>query len=295
MRRLWIERRKAYAACLAKMKVYIEDHEHPDTTIGDVPCRKLGELKNGQQRHFAIGDQAARVFVVADQLSRNLYNEFVRVPAGREDVFLSGQNRLKPSAGNPFHFDGVKDEDVLENRKRVSRKGSKVLIAAVIVGILAGAVIGGMVGSAILSNVPETVRLEAREIRGMQIVLPEIYEPQEMSGYAACYTGPDAAVFLLQEKFSLMQGFADLTVEEYGAMVLANNQFDQSVELRQEEGLTVFDYEYTSPEGDSFYYYTVLCKGPDAFWMVQFASPVKNAEEMVTYFRQWAKTVTFQA
>ena len=169
MRRLWIERRKATAACLVKMKVYIEDPENPDITIGDVPCRKLGELKNGQQRHFAIDEQPARVFVVADQLSRNVCNEFIRIPGGREDVFLTGQNRLKPWAGNPFRFDGEQEPEVLENRKQVERKGSRVLVASIIVGLIAGAVIGGVIGASILADVPDTVRLESRQVRELQM------------------------------------------------------------------------------------------------------------------------------
>ncbi len=293
MRRLWIERRKATAACLMKMKVYIEDRENPDTTIGDVPCRKLGELKNGQQRHFAIDEQPARVFVVADQISRNVYNEFIRIPGGREDVFLTGQNRLKPSAGNPFYFDGVEDLEVLENRKKVGRKGSRLLLAAVIVGLIAGAVIGGVIGASILADVPDTIRLEPRQVRELQIVLPETMEQLDMAGYTACYGSSEAAVFLLREDFALLPGAGEMTLEEYGGLVLANNGLKGIAQLRQEEGLTVFDYAYEDGSGNTYCYYTVLCKGPDAFWIVLFSAPENNAGEMLPYFRQWARTITF--
>lgn len=293
MRRLWIERQKATAACLAKMKVYIEDHENPDTTIGDVPCRKLGELKNGQQRHFAIDEQPARVFVVADTVSRNVYNEFVRIPGGWEDVFLTGQNRLKPWAGNPFHFDGEQEPEVMENRKRTGRNGSRILLAAIIVGLIAGAVIGGVIGASILADVPDTVRLETRQVRDLQIVLPETMELQDIAGYTACYDSPEAAVFLLREDFSLLPDAQNLTLEAYGALVLANNGLEEVAQLRQEEGMTVFDYVYADGSGNAYSYYTVLCKGSDAFWIVLFSAPEKNAAEMFPYFRQWAKTITF--
>lgn len=294
MRRLWIERQEAYAACLAKMKVYIEDHENGDTMINDLPCRKLGDVKNGQQKHFAISEDAAKVFVVADKASRNLYNEFVRIPAGREDVFLSGRNVLEPFAGNPFHFDGTADAEVVENRKQGSRRGARLMLAAVIVGILAGAIGGGMIGTAMILGDFQPAQLETYEVQGVRITLPDEFEKQAVAGYTACYSTADTAVFLLREDFSLMEGFADLSLEEYGAMVLSNNGFDQTVTLRQEEGLTVFDYEYTNPDsGDTFFYYTVITKGPDAFWMIQFSAPAKNAQEKIPTFQQWAKAVSF--
>lgn len=295
MRRLWIERRKSAAACLMKMKVYIEDRENPDTTISDVPCRKLGELKNGQQRRFSIGEQPARVFVVADQISRNVYNEVIRIPGGEEDVFLSGQNLFKPMEGNPFHFDGEQEPEVLENRQRVSRTASKLLVTAVIVGILAGAVIGGIIGVFTLAGGPDPVRLESRQVRGLQIALPETMEQLDMAGYTASYGSSEAAVFLLREDFSLLPGASELTMAEYGAMVLANNGLERTTALREEEGMTVFDYTYADGNGNAYRYYTVLCKGPDAFWIVLFSAPEKDAEELFPAFRQWAKTITFAA
>ncbi len=50
MRNLTILRRKKAAAALGKMKVYIEDPFSNELDIKDVPCRKLGELKNGVEK-----------------------------------------------------------------------------------------------------------------------------------------------------------------------------------------------------------------------------------------------------
>lgn len=296
MRRLWIERQEAMAGCLAKMKVYIEDHENGDTVINDVPCRKLGEVKNGQQKRFTISEDAAKVFVVADKISRNMYNEFVRIPEGREDIFLSGKNYLKPFAGNPFRFDGVTEKETVENRARTERRGSRLLLTLVIIGILAGAICGGVIGTMILLNNPETVAMEDFQVQELQITLAENFEQLEVEGYTACYASSDMAVFLLREDFGLKKGFGDLSVEEYGAMVLANNQVTASAQLRKDGDLTVFDYEYINPDtGNAYYYYTVLAKGPDAFWMVQFSAPAKNAQEHISLFRQWASSIRFAA
>ena len=51
MRNLTIVRRKSFVACLAKMKVYIEDPASNELVINKIPCRKLGELKNGEEKH----------------------------------------------------------------------------------------------------------------------------------------------------------------------------------------------------------------------------------------------------
>ena len=294
MRRLWIERQEATAACLAKMKVYIEDRENGDTVIGDVPCRKLGEVKNGQQKRFSISEDEARVFVIADKASRSLCSECVRIPEGRDDVFLTGRNHYKPSQGNPFRFEGEVRKEAVESRKRSGSKGARLVMTLVIVGILVGAIGGGIIGTALYMNRPEPVALVEFQVEELKLTLTEAFEAVEVEGYTACFASKDAAVYLLREDFALKEGFGDLTVEEYGAMVLKNNQQTASAHLRQEEGLTVFDYGYTNPEtGNAYYYYTVLVKGPDAFWMVQFSAPEKAALDKLPIFRQLAGSIRF--
>ena len=118
MRKLVIKRNKSFAGCLVVMKVYIEDAVASDITIGGVPCRKLGTLKNGETAEFAIGTDAMRVYVIADTLSKEYCNDFYQIPAGEEEVQLSGKNHYNPAAGHPFMFDGVTDRAVIENRKK---------------------------------------------------------------------------------------------------------------------------------------------------------------------------------
>lgn len=292
MRRLWITRRKAAAASLAKMKVYIEDPENGDTEIGGCLCRKLGEIKNDQQKHFNIGMEAAKVYVVADKLSRNLYNEFVQIPEGEDDIFLTGRNYLKPSAGNPFRFDGIDDEEVLENRETGKRRGRAILIAAIIVGILAGAAIGIGVSASLVAAEPQSVAAESFQCQELQITLTEDFVSAEVPGYTACYSAGETAVFLLREDFDAMEGFGELDLEGYGAMVLANNNLDQSVSLEQKDGLTVFARVLTDEEsGAAYYYYCGLYKGQDAFWMVQITTQAEGASEKIPQFRQWLQSV----
>ena len=62
-------------------------------------CRRLGDLKNGEEKTFLVGESAARVFVIADKLSKNYCNEFYPLPEGEEDVVLTGKNCFNLSAG----------------------------------------------------------------------------------------------------------------------------------------------------------------------------------------------------
>jgi len=102
-------------------------------------------------------------------------------------------------------------------------------------------------------------------------------------------------VFLLREDFEAMEGFGDLTLEEYGAMILANNHLD-SVNLETEDGLTVFARVITDEHtGIAYYYYCGLYKGGDAFWMVQITTQAEGASEKIPQFRQWLGSVVLDA
>ncbi len=293
MRRLWITRHKAMAASGAKMKVYIEDYENGDTYIQNTLCRKLGVLKNNQKKHFAIGEEAARVYVAADKLSRDAFCEFVTIPEGQEDVFLSGRNHFQPFAGNPFRFDGVEDAETLENRKRGNKRGKGLLIAAIIVGILAGAGIGVAVSASLLKKTP--VREAALySCRGMQIVMDESFAEQSAPGFAASFVNAETAVRVMREDFSLQEGLEGLTLEEYKDQIFANNGFEASFLREQEADRICFAYTWSDPgTGDRYAFYNVLMKGPDAFWLVQFSAPQEDAADREPVFRQWAGTITF--
>ena len=123
MRNLTIKRRKTFVGCAVKMKVYIEDPYSNDIIINNVSCRKLGTLKNNEEKTFVIEDNAAKVFVIADKLSKNYCNEFYQLPAGSEDVYLTGKNKLNLASGNPFLFDNNDNEEALKNRKKGTKKG----------------------------------------------------------------------------------------------------------------------------------------------------------------------------
>ena len=104
MRKLIIHRDKSLAGCLGRVRVYIEDAQNGEMEIRGKRCRKLGELKNGEEKSFPISDEAAVVFVIADAATRDFCGDVKRIPAGETDVRLSGKNRFDPQNGNPFAF-----------------------------------------------------------------------------------------------------------------------------------------------------------------------------------------------
>ena len=71
MRNLTIKREKSFVGSLAKMKVYIEDPTSNEISINDIPCRKIGDLKNGEEKTFQIDEQEVKIYVIGDKLSKN--------------------------------------------------------------------------------------------------------------------------------------------------------------------------------------------------------------------------------
>ena len=141
MRNLTITRRKSIAGCAMKVQVYIKDEVAGDLMINNVPCRKLGDLKNKEEKTFCIGTEETVLFVIVDKLSRNLCNDCYTIPAGEEDVALSGRNQFNPFAGNPFCFDGNNDP---ESKKR--RNKSKWLFVLIVCACVIGGLFVGKVG-----------------------------------------------------------------------------------------------------------------------------------------------------
>ena len=258
MRNLTIKRNKSFVGCLAKMKVYIADPAG-NIMLNHTPCRKIGDLKNGEEKIFSIDENETTIFVIADQLSKDFCNEFCKIPAGGNDVFLSGKNCFNPANGNAFRFDGVADEEILQNRKKGTRKGMIILIAAAIIGVVAGVMTSLPL---FFNNGSEPLVFSAEE---MQITLTDAFTEATIDGFTACYDSKDVAVLALKESFSMSEDFEDYTLEEYGQLVLQNNGLESYAELQNHSGLTYFEYQNYNPETEEeYYYFSVVYKSTDA-------------------------------
>lgn len=287
MRNLTIKREKRFVASLGKTKIYIEDPENGTLKIGDVLCRKLGELKNGEEKTFPIGTGQAKVFALVDKISRNYSNDCYTISAGEEDVNLSGRHVFSLGAGNPFRFDGITDPATLASRKRGGRIGAAVLIVACVVGLVSGFA-GGR--AAVRNNTkPKDFTVDE-----MTITLTGSFKETKAEGFAAAYGTHEVAVFIVKEPFALAEGFGDLSLEEYGELVIGNNAAAAGAQLQMGEDPLWFSYTYTPPQQEeTYYYHCAMFKSADAFWLVQFATPEDKAEEYMPQFAQWLDSVTF--
>ena len=103
----------------------------------------------------------------------------------------------------------------------------------------------------------------------------------------------DSIVVMLKEEFTLFEeaGYEDMTLSEYADLVIQANSL--SAERKEEEGLTCFTYE-KEQNGKNFEYYATVFKGPDAYWLIQFACETKNFDDFLPDFQKWAKSVTFE-
>lgn len=296
MRNLTIKRAKSFVACLAKMKVYIEDPTSNEITINHTPCRKIGDLKNGEEKTFPIDGHAAKVFVIADTLSKDFCNEYYQLPDGQEDVFLSGKNKYNPANGNAFRFDNNDSEETAANRRRGTRRGLLVLIAAVIVGavigyLIVGAVNGYLVAPGLFSGKKPENKMFSSD--GMTMTLTDEFAEINSENYTVAYGSEKAAVFALKEPFTLADGFENNTLEQYADLVIQANNLS-SAETKTVDGLTGFVYDVGNEEtNDAYRFFSYVYKTDDAFWLVQFVTASQNVEAYTAQITKWAGLVTF--
>ena len=291
MRNLTILRQKYSAGCLSRVKVYIEDHDNGKMTINGVPCRKLGNLKNGEAKTFEIEEQACRIFTIAGPMSKGYTSDCYQLPAGQEDVSLTGRCCFNPAIGNAFRFDNNNDdEEAVANRRRGLKRGWIILAISVTVGAVAGFLIG--IGSGILFGRAPVERTFSES--GMTITLTDRFSKLSLDGFEAAFGSDEVSVFALKEPFTLMEGMADMTPDEYAEITIKNNGLSES-SPSSVNGQVRFSYDVFLEEvNDTVHYVAYVYKTDDAFWMVQFATKASLADEYAARIETWARSVTIE-
>lgn len=280
MRNLTIKRQKSFVACTMRMKVYIEDASNSEITINNIPCRKLGVLKNGGEETFQIDNNEAKIFVIGDKLTKDFCNDFYTVPAGEEDVCLSGKNHYNPFHGNAFLFDGVNDDEVLQKRKKNKRKGIIILIACIIVGVIIGLLPN------LLSN-PKPKVFASTE--GITITLTDEFTRKDHNVFTDMYSSSKVSVAIFKEEYF---NDTNITVSEYGRLFLDVNDL-KSTSLNDIDGMTCFEFSQRNSENKDYSYLGVVFKDTDCFWVVQFAARQEDYDEYRPQFIEWAKTIKY--
>ena len=289
MRNLIIKRTKSFVGCLSKMKIYIEDPTSNEIIINNTPCRKIGDLKNGEEKTFQITEQESKVFVIGDKSTKEYCCEYYQLPDSSDDIVLSGKNKFNPAAGNAFRFDNNESQGIDEYRKQGVHKGVLILIIAVVIGAIAGFL---TTSELFLNKTPDVKNFSSN---GMTIALTDEFTEVDVVNFTAAYESENVFVFALKEAFTLFDGFGDNTIEQYTDLVIESNSLD-SVQTKTDDGLTLFEYTYTLPETNDVYkYFAYTYKANDAFWLIQFAVLNESADEYAQQITEWANSVEFDS
>lgn len=287
MRKLTIKRKKSFVASLAKLKVYIEDPAG-ELDITGIKCRLLGTLANGEEKSFYIEENAAKVFVIADKMSRDYCYDCRNLPEGNEDIYLTGKNAFNPATGNAFRFEGGTDEEIAKRHKESKKGGLIVLITAIVIGLTAGWIIGSGVTYSKKKATPKDFSYEE-----MTITLTALFKEEEVEGRTV-FTSNDVAVFVLRENF--VAGDIDLsgyTVRGYAELARENNPVMAGATYEETDGVPNMVYTYAGDDGKTYVYFTTFYKSSDAFWIVQYFVNESGYESRKPKFIEWAKTVHF--
>ncbi len=294
MRNLTIIRAKRFVACLGRMKVYLEDPESRELTINDVPCRKLGTLKNGETKSFYIPEEETRVFVIADRLSKNYCNDYLVIPAGRENVILSGKNSFDPVSGSAFHFDAQPDGERILHWTRCRNIGAAVLIAAMLIAMLPSMIMLGLSLVALPSTGRPNIELPDYDSPKMfgrgnfYITLTDDFR-QKQAPYFAEYesTAVTVSVYKWPKVGNDIAGYESL--EAFSQMTQELNGHDAP--LRQEENFWYY-CTYQDDPGETLHGYFMMYEAEKDFYIVQFslASGV-HYTKCHSKIMQWADSV----
>lgn len=288
MRYLTINREKSFAGKLTRAKVYIHDELAGDTKINGDKCYKLGELKNGEEKTFVIGDEETKIYVIQDKLSKNMCNEVCYIPAGVENIYLMGECKNNPFGGNNFRFHGMTDPRVLANRKKTSKKFGVFLLFCAIIGL---------VGGFFTTYDPPEYAKEGESYAfidetGVKMTLTDAFVDTDITGFDFAYSADDVAVLGFEDKFSIFEGFEKYTLKEYGELSIRNNELDS--EVKKEDGVVYYEYEsYIESDATNYIYLASVYKTEDSFWTVTFAVAEEQYEEYKPYFMEWAQSVEF--
>lgn len=288
MRNLTIKRNKTFVASFVTDKIYIEDSNSNDLVINGIQCRKLGELKNGEEKTFSVEESEVKIFVIVDKFSKDYCNERYTVPTGTDDVYLEGKHNFNLSNSNAFRFDGVSNRDTEMIHKKGVVKGRIVMIAAVLIGMAIGWIVTSGVTTSI-KTAPQTFSSE-----GLEITLNKQFTEADHDMYTATFLSSNIAAFALKEEMALFEGLmTDYTIDEYARLVIYANGKSED-DIKNKDGLTYFEYDTLVSElNDEFHYYAFLYKADDAFWMIQFATLKENVNDFEEEIFKYAKSVEF--
>ena len=134
---------------------------------------------------------------------------------------------------------------------------------------------------------------EVFEKDGITITLTSEFIERSYENYYVSYDSKNIAVFVIKEPFSALKGLENYTLSEYAELMKLNCTKDGNLpnDVAVIDGVTYFEYSFFNKDGTSYKYFTAMYKGDDAFWTVQFASPLSGYEGFRAQIVEFAKSV----
>lgn len=138
MRKLYITRKGSLVRSLSKLQVYISDFENSEINICDIPCRKLGDIRDDETVTFKIDNNVNRVFVIANAGTRDACCDSIHIMSGDTNVEVSGKCKFNPARLNSFVFDGEPDAMAKRYRDNANRNGSLKIAGGIVLAAILG-------------------------------------------------------------------------------------------------------------------------------------------------------------
>lgn len=281
MRKVNLTREKSFVACLAVLRILVEDVADGDININGTPCRLVAYVKNGETVSFEIGNEATKIYVIADKMSKNYCNDYYPVPEGDADLEIGGKCKYNPALGNAFRFNGVTDEAALKNRKRSGYKGIVVMVAAVLVGFA----LGIFANLDIIIESPKTFNCA-----DFDITLTSAFDSEVKNGEYYFYSN-ECAVTVYEYSFDEYTDLKAMSDAELIDLLKENSFFSSDAELAILEGLTVVEDTSMSVGGDNVNYFTVFMRDEEGTFLFTFGCMPEDYEGYRATFIEWAKSI----
>ena len=173
-------------------------------------------------------------------------------------------------------------------------KMSKILLIAFLMAICAG--LGSFAVRFLFKELSNKEIAQEKEFssNGMTITLTTAFKEGDYITQTASYVSKDVIVLALKESFASSEGFGDISLKEYGELVLkANKKTD--IGLSDYDGLQGFEYDATDGNTkQDLHFWLFTYKADDAFWLIQFCTLQEYQQEFRDKILFWAKSVRFE-
>ena len=269
MRNLTVTRRKALPWALYPLNVCLCDEnagKEPDV---------LGEIRNGEEKTFEIGDEETVVSVSPPTVPRWFMCEKKVIPAGSEDVTLSGKVRYSPFLGNPFLFDDPDEKTAAERKKRLRRASAFFWIfvaSAVLLVILCGAAVArGIWGESDPKTGPDAKSVPAEFVlNGLRVTLNSDFRKKEQVSDAREQTALSdyAAVTVIFFPADGIERFEDVSADDYLEWTFDSFAGDKARETSPGGIGYVRSVSHAAAEGPTVHYVFIF-RDQDGFRMLE--------------------------